>query len=286
MRLDDLPRSDRVEDRRGQRPGGGFGIPMGRRGGGIGLGTIIILFLIAWLLGINPLALLGLTGGSRQQPQQQSQPAPGPDPDRASLRSDGRVRLRGARKHGNAMEGDLRERRQGLPAAGAGDVLRRYGVRLRSRSGRDGSLLLPDRPEGLPGHGILPGSRAAISRLRRRQQDLPVLPGLRDRARDRSSRTEPARHPAPGAAGAAAGNEQGRLPTICRCGSSCRPIALPECGRTIRRKGGNSSSRATWRRPCRRRPPSATIGCSGRPRVTWCPTPSLTGPRSSARAGS
>ena len=78
MRLDNLPRSDRVEDRRGQRPGGGFGIPMGRRGGGIGLGTIIILFLIAWLLGINPLALLGLTGGSRQQPQQQSQPAPHP----------------------------------------------------------------------------------------------------------------------------------------------------------------------------------------------------------------
>ena len=75
MRLDELPRSDKVEDRRGEGPGG---FPMGRTGG-IGIGTIILLGLIGWALGINPLYLIGGAeilsglGGS----QQQSQPAPG-----------------------------------------------------------------------------------------------------------------------------------------------------------------------------------------------------------------
>ena len=72
MRLDELPQSDNVEDRRG----GGF--PMGRVGG-LGIGTIILLGIAGWALGINPLYLIGgaeilsgLGGGS----QQQSQPAP------------------------------------------------------------------------------------------------------------------------------------------------------------------------------------------------------------------
>ncbi len=75
MRFDQLPRSDNVEDRRGDGP---RGFPMGR-GGGIGLGTIILLGVIAWALGINPLYLIGgaevlsrMGGGS----QQQSQPSP------------------------------------------------------------------------------------------------------------------------------------------------------------------------------------------------------------------
>src|SRR5262245_37358329 len=65
MRWGDFRRSDNIEDRRGQ--GGGFasgggglgGLPV--RGGHIGFGSIILLLLISWLLGINPLALLGLT---------------------------------------------------------------------------------------------------------------------------------------------------------------------------------------------------------------------------------
>lgn len=61
--------SSNVEDRRGlgggmRFPGGlggglGGGIGRGRmRGGGLGIGGIIILFIIAWILGINPLAML------------------------------------------------------------------------------------------------------------------------------------------------------------------------------------------------------------------------------------
>jgi len=73
--------SSNIEDRRGS--GGGFGggmgglgrgrlpinLPGGSRtaGGGIGIGTIVVLLVIAWLLGINPFSLLGMTGGGGLQ---------------------------------------------------------------------------------------------------------------------------------------------------------------------------------------------------------------------------
>ncbi|WP_342360495.1 KPN_02809 family neutral zinc metallopeptidase [Terrarubrum flagellatum] len=85
MRLDDIRESDYVEDRRGQGGlgGGGVGIPIGR-GGGLGFGTMIVLGLISYALGIDPRILIGGAevvsnmGGSRQT--QQSQPA-GPPPN-------------------------------------------------------------------------------------------------------------------------------------------------------------------------------------------------------------
>jgi predicted metalloprotease len=68
MRLDDLPTSDRIEDRRGglnRFPGGS---------GGIGIGTIVVLGLIGWALGIDPRVLIeGAETMSRDgQTQQQS----------------------------------------------------------------------------------------------------------------------------------------------------------------------------------------------------------------------
>ena len=49
MRIDELPRSEKIEDRRAVR----------MRAGGIGVGTLIILGLIGWALGINPLYIVG-----------------------------------------------------------------------------------------------------------------------------------------------------------------------------------------------------------------------------------
>lgn len=78
MRWDDFRRSRNVEDRRGQGGGFGFPLPGGRRagGGGLGIGGLIILALIAWALGINPLVLIGGMdaiqgpgGGQVQTPQ-------------------------------------------------------------------------------------------------------------------------------------------------------------------------------------------------------------------------
>src|SRR6266511_5429174 len=59
MRLDDLPESGNVEDRRegGGFGGGGFGLPIG--GGGLSIGAIVALGLIGWALGIDPSLLIG-----------------------------------------------------------------------------------------------------------------------------------------------------------------------------------------------------------------------------------
>ena len=60
MRLDDLPESGNVEDRREGGGfgggGGGFGIPIG--GGGLSIGAIVALGLIGWALGIDPSLLI------------------------------------------------------------------------------------------------------------------------------------------------------------------------------------------------------------------------------------
>jgi len=60
MRWEDERQSDNVEDRRGQ--GGRFG-GVGMRRGGIGIGAILVALVGGWLLGINPLEILGLIGG-------------------------------------------------------------------------------------------------------------------------------------------------------------------------------------------------------------------------------
>jgi hypothetical protein len=79
MRYDDFRRSDDIEDRRGDDGGmmgggggGGFGLPMG--GGGLGIGTLIILGLLGYAFGIDPRILIGgaeiLTGGGQSSSYQ------------------------------------------------------------------------------------------------------------------------------------------------------------------------------------------------------------------------
>lgn len=83
MRLEDIRESDNVEDRRGQGGlgGGGLGIPMGG-GGGLGFGTMIILGILAYALGIDPRILIGgaevisNAGGGGRQIEQPAGPPP------------------------------------------------------------------------------------------------------------------------------------------------------------------------------------------------------------------
>jgi len=79
MRLDDVPESENIEDRRGDGSGGGgggFGLPMGMGGGGLGIGTIVVLGIIGYALGIDPRILIGgaemMSGGGQQQQAPQS----------------------------------------------------------------------------------------------------------------------------------------------------------------------------------------------------------------------
>jgi predicted metalloprotease len=84
MRWDDFRRSDNIDDDRDGGGGfggggGGFGLPVG--GGGLGIGTIVVLGLVGWALGIDPSILIGGAeiiqgGGSHyQQPYQPTRPA-------------------------------------------------------------------------------------------------------------------------------------------------------------------------------------------------------------------
>ena len=75
MRWEDFRRSENVEDARdsGGGYGGGGGFPIG--GGGLGIGTVLILGVVGWALGIDPSLLIGgaeiLTGGGNQSRYEQ-----------------------------------------------------------------------------------------------------------------------------------------------------------------------------------------------------------------------
>ena len=64
MQYDDLPESSNIEDRRGEGPGGGGGFGGGFGGmpggmGGLSIGTILVLGVVGWALGIDPRFLIG-----------------------------------------------------------------------------------------------------------------------------------------------------------------------------------------------------------------------------------
>lgn len=77
--------SDNIEDRRSAGTGGFGGgdpfgggrrvrIPIGRGGGGLGIGSIVLILIVCWFLGINPLTLLdGGMGGTNFQTESNQQ---------------------------------------------------------------------------------------------------------------------------------------------------------------------------------------------------------------------
>src|SRR5688572_20624457 len=85
MRWEDLPESGNVEDRRsgddggfGGGGGGGFGMPMPGGAGGLSIGTILLLGVIGYATGIDPLLLIrGVDSFQRtQQPRTEQQQRP------------------------------------------------------------------------------------------------------------------------------------------------------------------------------------------------------------------
>lgn len=78
MRWEGNRQSDNVEDQRGS--GGGGRVGLGR--GGMGIGTIVIALVLGWVLGINPLTVLGVLGGGEAPPSPSAKAPPPPVQDR------------------------------------------------------------------------------------------------------------------------------------------------------------------------------------------------------------
>jgi uncharacterized protein len=78
MRMEDQEESQNVEDVRGS---GGF-----RPVHGIGLGTLVVALVGGWLLGINPLQILGLLSGGTSSVQAPAEPAQAPPAGDANAR--------------------------------------------------------------------------------------------------------------------------------------------------------------------------------------------------------
>src|SRR6516162_8731665 len=282
MRLDELPRSDKVEDRRGDGPAS---FPMGRAGG-VGIGTIILLGLIGWALGINPLYLIGgaeILSGLRGS-QEQSQPAPGSAKTESASDQTGEFvsAVLGSTEvqwkeifaqAGRTYEGPALVMFSGATRSGCGfaqsamgpfycptdrkvyldtsffqDLERRFrGCDVGSKSCQFSQAYVITHEIG---HHV--------------QNLLGILPQVQEAQRGMDS------------------VESNQL----RYESSCRPTVLPGCGRTTRRRSGVLSSLAMSKLPCRRHPPSVTIGCSGGVKAMWCPTLSPVAHQNNARAGS
>lgn len=74
MEWENFRRSDNIEDRRDD-PGGDGGFPIGGGAGGLGLGTIVVLGLVGYFLGIDPRLLINgaqMVNNARQGGQQQT----------------------------------------------------------------------------------------------------------------------------------------------------------------------------------------------------------------------
>jgi predicted metalloprotease len=91
MKWEDYRMSENVDDRRGGGGGygGGGGTGVGVSGGGLGIGTLVVLGLLGWALGVDPRLLISgaeMMGAGRgpsssySEPQRQSRPA-GPPAD-------------------------------------------------------------------------------------------------------------------------------------------------------------------------------------------------------------
>ena len=138
MRWQDLRTSQYMEDRRG---GGGSGIPLGR--GGLGIGTIIILALAGWALGIDPRILIGgaemIGGGHAPQTQQVPQQRGGETTDEA-----GQFAGKILGKHRGRVEAGFSEAgRARIQPTKIDFVQRWHTLALRRGLFGDGTVLLP-----------------------------------------------------------------------------------------------------------------------------------------------
>ena len=143
--------------------GGGFGIPIG--GGGLGIGTVVVLGLIGWALGIDPSILIGgaesSTAAAALSAAVSTQPtraAPARRPTRRAISSppcSATPKTPGPKFSSSSGQQYRAPRLRLFSGADAG--------RLRLCAGGDGAVLLPERPAHLSRHLVLPRHAARAS---------------------------------------------------------------------------------------------------------------------------
>jgi molybdenum cofactor biosynthesis protein B len=288
MRLDDLPESGNIEDRRGETGGGGggFGLPIG--GGGLGIGTVVVLGLIGWAFGIDPSLLIGgaeIVSGSGQHqtktpPSARRTTKPQDETGRFVDRvlgstearwkdifaQDGKtyrppvlVLYRGATdaKCGRMAQSAMgpfycpEDRKVYLDTSFFNDIARRFrGCEIGSKSCEFAQAYVIAHEVG---HHV--------------QNLLGILPKAQHAQRVASTKAE-------------ANHIQVQVELQADC------LAGVRMNISRARASPRSSSRAMSRRPCARPPPSVTTPCSGARKVMSFPTASLMAVPSSASAGS
>jgi len=178
VRLDELPTSDRIEDRR-RLPGGRAGL---------GIGTVVILGLLAWALGIDPRVLIGgaemmpRNGQTQQQTDAGSTGAPSDEMRRFVSAILGSTEVEW--KDAFAQAGKTYEPPTLVMFSGATQSACGFAQAAM------GPFYCPiDQRVYLE---LLSGPRAALPGLRCRQQNLPVFAGLCNCSRDWPPCSKPA----------------------------------------------------------------------------------------------
>ena len=266
MRTDDFRPSDNVEDDREASASRG-GMSVGA--GGLGIGTVIIIGLISWYLGIDPSVLLNgaqiLTGGDSTTQQGSAPPvAPGTPSD-----------LTG--KFVSQVLGDTEDRWTEIFSASGKTY---HPPKLRLFAGSEPTPCAFARsamgPFYCPRDQRIYLDTAFFDDLQNK------FGGCTDSNACKFSEAYVIAHEV----GHHVQDELGILTrTHSRCASNCKPIASREYGRTVRSKRTTSSIQVTSTRRCRPPPPLATIVYKRKPRGTSCRTRSPTGLQRSASDG-
>ena len=281
MRTDDFRPSENVEDDR-QASASRGGMPV--RAGGLGIGTIIIIGLISWYLGIDPSVLLngaqiGTGGGSTTQQGSAPPVAPGTPNDPtgkfvALVLGDTEDRwteifsASGKTYHPPKLR--LFAGSEPTPCAFARSAMGPFYCPRDQRIYLDTAFFddLQSKFGGCATSNACKFSEAYVITHEvghHVQDELGILPRVMQAQQASTSKADRTRS---------------------RCASNCKPTVSPEYGRTARSKRITSLTRATSTKPCRPPPPSETIVCKERLRGTWYQMRSPTGLQHNASDGS